>query len=63
MSIKLIAIIIFCAVWAIVRIGCAFGGDVFPDWNIPDSIALPLFIVMHMLLPAFVGLILFLAFC
>lgn len=73
MSIKLIAIIIACTLWAVVRIVKYIGVADCDEWvfygafeSFPDFLAFPLIYLTNFikcsLLPIFVGLLLFLIF-
>ena len=66
MSIKLSAILVFCGLWAIIRLSIGFANEFHSDFvlnDVPVPIEALIFIIHKTLLPAFWGLILFLAFC
>lgn len=66
MSIRVYAILVVCGLWAITRIGIGFSEKFHTDFilnYVPIPVEVLIFIIYESLLPAFIGLILFLAFC
>ena len=66
MSIRVLAILVFCSFWAIIRLSIGFANEFHSDFvlnDIPVPVEALIFIIHKSLLPAFWGLILFLAFC
>ena len=61
-TIKLIAILVFCVVWAIVINLNEMEAGGCPEWNIPDFLAYPLYFLANSFFPILLALIMFLLF-